>query len=78
MFQAISTAQQCKNKKRNLTKKYKTTKDKLWTTGYGKGRDVEGDNEAEGVLELVPKHYQDLDEIFGNREAINPRHVLGE
>ena len=70
------TAQQCKNKMSNLTKKYKTTKDKLRTTGYGKGRDVKGDNEAEGDLELVPKHYQDMDEILGNREAINPRHVL--
>ena len=70
------TAQQCKNTMSNLTKKYKTTKDKLRTTGYGKGRDVKGDNEAEGDLELVPKHYQDMDEILGNREAINPRHVL--
>ena len=68
------TAQQCKNKM--STKKYKTTKDKLRTTGYGKRRDVEGDNEAEGNLELVRKHYQDMDEILGNREAINPRHVL--
>ena len=24
----------------------------------------------------MPKHYQDMDEIHGNREAINPRHVL--
>ena len=70
------TAQQCKNKMSNLTKKYKTTKDKLRSTGYGEGRDIEGDNEAEGDLELVPKHYQDMDEILGNREAINPRHVL--
>ena len=69
------TAQQCKNKMSNLTKKYKTTKDKLRSTGYGKGKDVEGDNEA-GDLELMPKHYQDMDEILGNREAINPHHVL--
>ena len=68
------TAQQCKNKMSNLTKKYKTTKDKLRTTGYGKGKDVEGDNKA-GDLELMPKHYQDMDEILGNREAIN-HHVL--
>ena len=70
------TAQQCKNKMSNLTKKYKTTKDKLRTTGYGKGKYDEGDQEAEGDLELVPKHYQDMDEILGNREAIDPRHVL--
>jgi len=69
------TAQQCKNKMSNLTKKYKTTKDKLRSTGYGKGKDVEGDNEA-GDLELMPKHYQDMDEILGNREAINSHHVL--
>ena len=24
----------------------------------------------------MPKHYQDMDEILGNREAIDPRHVL--
>ena len=24
----------------------------------------------------MPKHYQEMDEILGNREAINPRHVL--
>ena len=71
------TAQQCKNKMSNLTKKYKTTKDKLRTTGYGKGRDDEGDKDhAEGELEFVPKHYQDKDEILSNQEAINPRHVL--
>lgn len=64
------------NKMSNHTKKCKTTKDKLRTTGYGKGRDVEGDNKAESDLEFVPKHYQDIDEILGNREAINPRHVL--
>ena len=74
MFQA--TRQRSNAKISSLTKKYKTTKDKLRTTGYGKGRDVGGDNEAEGDLELVPKHYQDMDEILGNREAINPRHVL--
>ena len=74
------TAQQCKNKMSNLTKKYKTTKDKLTphirTTGYGKGSDDEGDKEAEDELAFVPKHYQDMYEILGKREAINPRHVL--
>ena len=61
-----NTAQQCKYKMSNLTKKYKTTKDKLRTTGYGKGRDDGGDKEAEGKLELVPKHYQDMEEILNN------------
>ena len=49
------TAQQCKTKMSNLTKKYKTTKDKLRTTGYGKGGDEEADKEAEGGVELVSK-----------------------
>ena len=70
------TAQQCKTKMSNLTKKYKTTKDKLRTTGYGKGGDEEADKEAEGGVELVSKHFQDMDEILGKREAINPQHVL--
>ena len=30
--------------------------------------------EQEG--ELFPRHYNDMDEILGDREAINPRHVL--
>ena len=64
---------------RNLTRKCKTTKDKLRTTGYGKQRDVENDNEAEGELELVANLYQDMDEILFNREAINlPRHNKGD
>ena len=70
------TAQQCKTKMSNLTKKYKTTKGKLRTTGYGKGGDEEADKEAEGGVELVSKHFQDMDEILGKREAINPQHVL--
>ena len=70
------TAQQCKTKMSNLTKKYKTTKDKLLTTGYEKGGDEEADKEAEGGVELVSKHFQDMDEILGKREAINPQHVL--
>ena len=41
------SAQQCKNKMANLTKKYKTVKHKLRTTGYGKGGDDELDKETE-------------------------------
>ena len=41
------TPQQCKNKMANLTKKYKSAKDKLRSTGYGRGGDVSG-NESEG------------------------------
>lgn len=76
MFPATRKRSNAKIKWAISPKKYKTTKDKLRTTGYGKGIDDEGDQEAEGDLELVPKHYQDMDEILGNREAINPRHVL--
>ena len=60
----------------NLTKNYKSIKDKLHTTGYGKGKDDEGDKETEGELELVRKHYQVMDKILGNLEVINPRHML--
>ena len=38
------SAQQCKNKMANLIKKYKTVKDKLKTTGYGKGGDDEDED----------------------------------
>lgn len=60
----------------NLTKKYKTVKDKLRTTGYGKGGDEELDKETDSKTDLIPKHFNDLDAILGNREAVNPKHVL--
>ena len=58
------SAQQCKNKMANLTKKYKTVKDKLRTTGYGKGGDDE-DKETESETELIPKNFNDIDNILG-------------
>ena len=71
------SAQQCKNKMANLTKKYKTVKDKLRTTGYGKGGDDEHeDKETESGAELIPRNFHDMDNILGNREAVNPKHVL--
>ena len=73
------TAQQCKNKMANLTKKYKSAKDKLRSTGYGRGGDGGSDHETGEIKEeseLVPRHFNDMDEILGNREAVNPRHVL--
>ena len=73
------TAQQCKNKMANLTKKYKSEKDKLRSTGYGRGGDGGSDHETGEIKEeseLVPRHFNDMDEILGNREAVNPRHVL--
>ena len=57
------SAQQCKNKMANLTKKYKTVKDKLRTTGYGKGGDDE-DKETESETELIPKNFNDIDNIL--------------
>ena len=61
------TPQQCKNKLANLTKKYKNTKDKL----------VFGvnilHNESEESEDIIPKHFNDMDEILGKRESINPR-----
>ena len=69
------SAQQCKNKMTNLTKKYMTVKDKLRTTGYGKGGDDE-DKETESGTELIPRNFDDMDNILGNREAVNPKHVL--
>lgn len=72
------SAQQCKNKMANLTKTYKTVKDKLRTTGYGKkGDDEHKDKETESGAELIPRNFHDMDNILGNREAVNPRHVLG-
>ena len=71
------SAQQCKNKMANLTKKYKTVKDKLRTTGYGKGGDDEHeDKETESGTGLIPRNFHDMDNILGHREAVNPKHVL--
>ena len=70
------TPQQCKNKLANLTKKYKNTRDKLRSTGYSRGGDVPSDNESEESEDIIPKHFNDMDEILGKRESINPRHVL--
>lgn len=71
------SAQQFKNKMANLTKKYKTVKDKLRTTGYGKGGDDEHEHkETESGAELIPRNFHDMDDILGNREAVNPKHVL--
>ena len=50
---------QCKNKMANLTRKYKTVKDKLRTTGYGKGGDDELDKETESETDLIPKNFNE-------------------
>lgn len=60
-----------------LIKKYKTMKDKLRTTGYGKeGDDKTEDREAETRAELIPRNFHNMDNILGNREAVNPKHML--
>ena len=59
----------------NLTKKYKTFKDKLRTTGYGKGGDDEG-KETKSETELIPKNFNNIDKILGPREVVNPKHML--
>ena len=61
----------------NLTKKYKTVKDKLRTTGYGKeGDDKHEDKETETGAELIPRNFHDINNILGNQEAVNPKHML--
>ena len=32
-------------------------------------------NESEESKEIIPEHFNDMDEILGKRESINPRHV---
>lgn len=68
----------CKTKFANLTKKYKKSKDNLNKTGYGKGgRNSEDDdcdvNERE---EMFPKHFAEMDEIFGTRDSVQPRLIV--
>ena len=33
-------------------------------------------NESEESEDIIPKHFNDMDEILGKRESINPCHVL--
>ena len=71
------SAQQCKNKMADLTKKYKIVKNKLRTTGYGKeGDDEHEDKETESGAELIQRNFNDMDNILGNREPVNRKHVL--
>lgn len=75
---------QCKDKMDNLTKKYKTTKDKLRSTGFGTGGEPadEGenanadDNVHSNPKEMILQHFHDMDEILGVRESVNQQHVL--
>lgn len=76
------SAKQFKDKVANLTKKYKNARDKLRTTGYGKGA-YNSDDDESGSLGLakaeehsIQKHFNDKDDILGGREAVNSRYVL--
>ena len=61
----------------SLTKKYKTMNNKLRTTGYGKGGDHEHeDKKTESGAELIPRNFHHMDNILGNQEAVNPKHML--
>ena len=61
----------------SLTKKYQTMNDKLRTTGYGKGGvDEHEPKETESGAELIPRNFHTMDNILGNREAVNPKHML--
>ena len=55
------TPKQCNDKFANLTKKYKTVKDKLRSTGFGKGGEPDKDadfNEQRGLKEFYsPKTF---------------------
>ena len=73
------TPKQCKDKLVNLTKKYKTVKDKLRSTGFGKGGEPDEDadiNELSDPKEFITQNVYDLDEVFGGRESVDPQHVL--
>ena len=41
-----------------------------------RGGNVPSDNESEESEDIIPKHFNNMDEILGKRESINPRHVL--
>ena len=73
------TPKQCKDKLANLRKKYKTVKDKLGSTGFGKGGEPDEDadfNEQSDPKEFIPQNFHDMDEVLGGRESVDPQHVL--
>lgn len=73
------TSRQCNNKFANLTKKYKTVKGKLRSTGFGKGGEPDKDanfNEQRGPKEFIPQNFYDMDEVLGGRQSVDPQHVL--
>ena len=62
-----------------MTKKYKTVKDKLRSTGFGKGGDPDEDADFNGQSdpkEFIPQTFYDMDEVLGERESVDPQHVL--
>ena len=54
---------------------YKTVKDKLRSTGFGKGGDPDEDayfNEQSDPKEFIPQNFNDIDEVLGGRESVDP------
>ena len=50
----------------NLIKKDKNTKDKLRSTGYGRGCNVSGNDSKKGQ-HIIRKHLNDMDGIIGKK-----------
>jgi len=63
-FVCKKSAKNCRDKINNLSKKYKTVKDKSKLTGEGSGD-----------ITSFPE-FNDLDEIWGTRDSVNPRYVI--
>ena len=62
-----------------MTKKYKTVKDKLHSTGFGKSGEPDEDadfNRQSDLKEFIPQNFHDMDEVLGGRESVDPQHVL--
>lgn len=73
------TPKQCKDKLANLTKKYKTVKGNLHSTGFGKGGEPDEDtdlNEQGDPKEFILQLFHDMDKVLGGRESVDPQNVL--
>lgn len=62
-----------------MTKKYKTVRDRLHSTGFGKGEEPDEDadfNEQSDLKEFISQNFYDMDEVLRRRESVDPQHVL--
>ena len=62
-----------------MTKKYKTVRDRLRSTGFGKGGEPDEDadfNEQSDLKEFVSQNFSDMDEVLRGRESVDPQQVL--